>query len=206
MGIQALKLIVDHIIMSNENWEAFLRLPLQVKNDTINWVLKITRDEEGHFYDYNSDKIREVWEKMPDYVDERGATFFLLFTSDYDNFDDYLAMVKRLVVVKSCYEEAPKITDVKLSNVIFTYYVGKEFSLAKLALHLQALEYSTVFSNWQKHKLLRVVVPLGVNGDKIKSHRFLLYKNGMIRHISPANIKESKEEMERLLTNIRKCM
>lgn len=218
MGYNAFNCCLGHIIHVNNLAIRLKNLSVEVKENTINWVVSIlTNPENEKLFLHTDPRIMELLESPPLEVDGEVAKYIAQFTHDCVNLENLnlkIGILTGLSLFKDSnnynYEDIPEIRNTKICNGVYNYKVQKQFSQKDLCMYLVNLKYMARFTNFTKNKSVNVTIEISKSEeethtgevkrkkDKIVAHRFQIYKSGAIRQTSPTHIDVAKEIKDQL--------
>lgn len=202
MGEHAFKVLCAHVNMVNSNITHIRSIDADLRKKTISWVLEQVNSKET-LPTMNLELIEN--DKS---IDKITASFIWQFTEDFDTHEPYVEKIER---IKSFIEnESLQITDselglenIRISNSVYNFNLGKEVSLIQLTKHLMNKGFSVEFHNWNATHL-KISIPIEEEEEsaKIKAHRFSVHKNFSIKQTSPSCYEQAIEARNLFLSGI----
>lgn len=152
----------------------------------------------------------EMVESIPENVDKRAATFFLLYAADfrYGMVNGLHAYANRInEIITFARSSNPRVCKSEVhhgyysvSNGVYNYSIGVSVICSKLAEFMLERGLSASFQNWHSRST-KVCIPIfGATADtkvlpdgtpKISAHRFTINPSGTIRQTSPTSYSEA---------------
>lgn len=224
MGEHAFKVLCAHVNMINDNVAHIRSLEPELRKKTIEWVLEeVTSQREIRLAESPLIEVKGLpamdLEKinLTDGIDKKTASFMWQFTEDFDTLEPYLEKIERVSTFIN--DETLKIIEselgldnIRISNSVYNFNLGKEVSLIQLTKHLMKKGFSVEFHNWNATHL-KISIPIEeeetesvieptTTAHKIKAHRFSVHKNFSIKQTSPSCYDQAIEARNLFLMGI----
>lgn len=174
MGNGAFQLIINHFIMTQNNFNHVFALSDDVKIGLKNWIIfncgfvSVNPDNTTSYLVKSLEECLKALEHLPDYFDPVAATYLLMFSAEYSDLSDYSAKLDLLFsFTEPIFLEVPELTHTKVCNGVYSYSLGKQLSLIKLSQMLSELKsetgapkYGVSFHNWSARKQVKLALPI----------------------------------------------
>ena len=220
MGNEAFKVLCAHLNMIQDNVEYKNKIDEVIRNNTLEWMFS------------NQETLSSLMDKeeFPENVDTRLAKFLFGYYSEFDEFELFKKKVEKIMKFEFLCSENVQPDNPRISNSVYNYSLGKEISLLNMTMHLRKKGFNANFHNWNT-TYVNVSIPIMneeksitpesyVSGftatteedfvepeedkkaEKIKVHRFIIYRGGSIRQTSPTNYEEAFEVRNVILDSL----
>lgn len=232
MGLEAMNLMLEHLVMVNEHWQYIQELDESKRVASMNWLAEVIYIPENDrkkdsdircnsdLKSYDDPVVQEALNNIPSTVDSRMITFLSMFLHEYTIYEEFRQKVQSILELKKpIYQQLPKLGTARIHNSVYVYNIGREVSFIELGKGLTQKGYNVCYHNVVKSELFRIIMPIEdddmdnpgkverqcrADGQEYKerAHKFCLYHRGTIRQSSPTTHKMAMTVMEKLVTDI----
>ena len=223
MGNKAFNVMCDIINQISEELEHKESIDPIVKNVTVAFLLNEMKGEDDKIkpIDFNNKVLQNTKN-----IDLRLLKFLYSYHNEFSNYSSYQKKIEKVLETNSVADMKISVIQSRISNSVYNYSLGKEISLISITNHLHKKGFNVSLHNWNSSDL-KVSIPIeGYNpntpttiasssssedkeedeekvildsNDKIKVHRFIIYRGGSIKQTSPTNYKEAIEAKKTLM-------
>jgi hypothetical protein len=206
--------------MIQDNVDYKNKLSEDIKTTTLEWLFS------------NGESLSTLVEReeFPENVDARLAKFLYGYSFEFDDFEDFKKKVEKLMKFEFLCSENVQPDNPRISNSVYNYSLGKEISLLNMTMHLRKKGFNANFHNWNT-TYVNVSIPImneeksatpesyvsgftatteedyvepeeNKKAEKIKVHRFIIYRGGSIKQTSPTCYEEALEVRNIILDSL----
>jgi hypothetical protein len=214
MGNEAFQVLCNHINSIHKELNYIKELTDEVKNQTVNSLIENTKNQDDDsLVELSYDVYNFLIESGSD---ELLLKYLYKYIIDCKTHLEFENKIKRIMTYKNISDKEISITSSRISNSVYNYNLGKEISLISLTNHLYKKGLNVSFHNWNSTHL-NVSIPIfgestsksstpssnktfgtddttdleeedkETSNEKIKVHRFIIYRGGSIKQTSPTS-------------------
>jgi hypothetical protein len=216
MGNEAFQVLCNHINSLHKEFNYINSLSEEVKIKTLESLIHYTKGlDEDSLIELEYEIYNTLLESG---CDELLLKFLYKYIIDCKNHSEFETKIRRVMTYKNISDKEIFITSSRISNSVYNYNLGKEVSLISLTNHLYKKGLNVSFHNWNSTHL-NVSIPIlddestsksstpsshktfntedmdkeeeEIINEKIKVHRFIIYRGGSIKQTSPTSYKDA---------------
>jgi len=228
MGNESFQVLCNHVNSLYKEFNYINSLSDEIKSKTLNELIKYTKDDSLIGDDSLIELSYEIYNYLLlSGCDEILLKFLYKYIIDCNKHSEFENKIKRIMTYKNISNKEISIISSRISNSVYNYNLGKEVSLISITNHLYKKGLNVSFHNWNSTHL-NVSIPIlddettsksstpsshktfntddmdkeveEIVNEKIKVHRFIIYRGGSIKQTSPTSYQEAIDA-KNILTN-----
>ncbi len=214
MGNESFQVLCNHINSLHNEFNYINSLSDEIKLKTVDELIRHTKgSEEDSLIEVDNSTYNYL---LLDGCDEILFKFLYKYIIDCKNHSEFKTKLERIMTYKNISNKEISVISSRISNSVYNYNLGKEVSLISLTNHLYKKGLNVSFHNWNSTHL-NVSIPIlddeltsksstpssqktfntedmdkevedeEIINEKIKVHRFIIYRGGSIKQTSPTS-------------------